>query len=211
MKISYRVIACCALLLGAVSFALSSCGGGGGGNSGDKGIAPSQFLPSNYTSCEVKISVPNEKEKIELSFTCQNSTSATQGDILPASIKGSVIPDKSGAQGIWQQTNPTTYNRISGLNLICEKSGFWVTEMNMSIQDSGYDSAGMMTSLSGVIDVGTLTVRPVGGDASDPGRDTVYPLVNSTVTITYTPIGNNKVPDGGDASGGDPSSSGSGN
>lgn len=155
--------------------------------------------------------MPNGKGKIELSFTCQNSTSATQGSISSASIKGSAIPDKSGAQGIWQQTNPTTYNRISGLNLICENSGFWVTEMNTSIQDSAYDSAGVMTSLSGVIDGGLLTVRPVTGDASDSSKDTYYSLVNSTVTITYTPIGNNKVPDGGDTSGGDSSSSGSGN
>lgn len=208
MKISYRVIACCALLLGAVSFTLSSCGGGGGGNSGDKGLAPSQFLPSSYTSCEVKISVPQGEDTIELSFTCQNSTSATQGVISSASIKGTT-PNWSGVTGTWQQTNPTSYNRISGLNLICHN--FWVADMNMSIQNSGYDGAGVMTSLSGVIDDGTLTVHPVGGDASDSSSDSYYSLANSTVTITYTPIGNNKVPDGGDTSGGDSSSSGSGN
>lgn len=206
MKMSYRVIACCALLLGAISFTLSSCGGGGG-NSGDKGLAPSQFLPSNYTSCEVNISVPNGKDKIELSFTCQNSTSATQGSISSASITG-ISPNWSGVSGRWEQTSSTSYNRINGLNLIC--NNFWVAGMNMAINDSGY-SSGVMTSLSGVIDGGTLTVHPVGGDASDSSNDTIYSLANSTVTITYTPIGNNKVPDGGDTSGGDSSSSGSDN
>lgn len=151
--------------------------------------------------------MPNGKEKIELSFTCQNSTSATQGSISSASITGT-SPSWSGVSGIWEQTSSTSYNRINGLNLICEN--FWVAGMNMAINDSGY-SSGVMTSLSGVIDGGTLTVHPVSGDASDSSNDTIYSLANSTVTITYTPIGNNKVPDGGDTSGGDSSSSDSGN
>ncbi len=189
---------CHALLAGAMAFGLGSCGGGGGGNnSADKGSAPNEFLPKEYASCKVDITVPNgTKNSIELSFTCENTNNGTQGTINNASAKN--IPNFApitSASGTWSQNAPTSYNRLNGINFHCERIA--VTDMAMDI-DNRTPITGTMQELVGRAVGGGLIVHRVGGDAAS-GGDEYIPLLNSNVTITYTPRDNK--PSGGTTSG----------
>lgn len=186
---------CHALLAGVMAFTLGSCGGGGGSShSTDKGIAPNQFLPNGYASCEVTVSIPNGKDPIELSFTCENLNNATQGLISKASAKNIPNISISSDRGVWNQTAPTTFNRLNGMNLTCERME--IEGMTVDIY-ARTPVTGTMKELEGRTIGGALIVHYVTGDAAGSDKDKTWSLDNSIVKITYTPVKNDGKPSGG--------------